>query len=164
MKIHQITYLHVTHAWLPSILPMKWDDPKTSCVAHLAHSVWCLRPSGRNLGTLCSQVMISAVPKCGVIHTPIQQKRRNFWTNNVVMPFEIKNLPKYVRLSIWWLKAPSLTFAEKFVPQDFTISAAPVFMGPANTCYWQIQWFSFCKSVCMSAVHVFNWQMPKPAW
>ena len=36
--------------------------------------VWCLRPSGKNLGNLRSQVTISAVPKSGVILTPIQQK------------------------------------------------------------------------------------------
>ena len=31
--------------------------------------VWCLRPSGRNLGTFQSQVTISEVPKCRVILT-----------------------------------------------------------------------------------------------
>ena len=39
----------------------------TYCVGHLWF--WCLRPSGRNLGTLWCQVTISAVPKCGVILT-----------------------------------------------------------------------------------------------
>ena len=36
--------------------------------------VWGLWSSGKNLGTLPSQITISQVPKCGVILTPIYQK------------------------------------------------------------------------------------------
>ena len=50
------------------------------------------------------------------------------------MPFEILNLQKYLRGSILLVKAPSLTSAEIFVPQDFTIRAAPRLSGPANMC------------------------------
>ena len=37
-------------------------------------------------------------------------------------------------LYIFLIKAPSLIFAEIFVRKDFTIRAAPGFMGPAKTC------------------------------
>ena len=84
---------------------------------HIVRFFWCLIPSGRNLGTLCSQVTISAVPK-------------NVQSN----PSIFRIYQKYVRWSILWLKAPSQTFDEIFVPQDFTINDAPGRMAPANTC------------------------------
>ena len=37
--------------------------------------VWCLRPSGKNLGILRSQIIISAVPKCGVILQNLESKK-----------------------------------------------------------------------------------------
>ena len=36
--------------------------------------VWCLKTSGRNLGSLQRHVIISKEPKCRVILTPIKQK------------------------------------------------------------------------------------------
>ena len=65
---------------------MSWQkkSSKTSCVAHLADCMcpycffWCLRPSGRNLGTLCSQITISAVRNCKAIYTPIEQNSCTF--------------------------------------------------------------------------------------
>ena len=46
--------------------------------------------SGRNLRTLRNQVTISAVPKCRVILTQIQQNNHNFLINNaILMSFEI---------------------------------------------------------------------------
>ena len=68
-------YPRFTRVWLPSILPMIWEPSRTSCVKLCPYPfVWCLRPSGSNLGTLWSRVTISAVPKCIVILTPIHQK------------------------------------------------------------------------------------------
>ena len=76
--------------------------------------VWCLTPAGRNLVTFWSQVKISEVAEGGEMLTlcltdwskiavtfePIMQFGR---------PLIIRIYKKYVRWSILWLKAPSLS-------------------------------------------------------
>ena len=57
---------------------------------------------------------------------------------------------KYVRWSIFLLKAPFLTFTEIIVPQDFTIRDAHGFRGPANTCVAQT--IKFCILLTKSGV------------
>ena len=53
------------------------------------HFVWCMRPSGRNLGTFQSQVKISKGAEGGEIN----KNCRNFLKNNaMLMPFEIENV------------------------------------------------------------------------
>ena len=64
-----------THVWLPSILPLRWEPSKTSCVWHLWPSVSIpLCGVWDRLRTPWSPVAISEVPKCGVFLTQIQQK------------------------------------------------------------------------------------------
>ena len=88
-------HLYSTSVWLPSILPLRWESSKTSCVAHLALSVPI--PSSGVWDHLVEIWGLSQVrlqfpksPKVGKSLTKINKNRRNFWTDNaILMPFEI---------------------------------------------------------------------------
>ena len=60
------------------------------------------------------------------------------------MPFDIKSLQKICDVVYLWLKPKSVTFADKFVPQDFNIKTAPGFKGPA--CYIIYSFDTFISS------------------
>ena len=88
---------------------------------------WCLRPSGRNMGTLQSQGTICAVPKCRVIITKILQNCLNFYSNNAIcMLFEIYNLQKICRLGFSRIQSTNSNICWYILLLGF--------IGPANIC------------------------------
>ena len=76
-KGNRMTLPYTAHMF-GSLLSFPWNQNHQTLpvcnTCHLMSLSICLRPSSKNLGTLPSPVMISQVPKCGVIFKQIHQK------------------------------------------------------------------------------------------
>ena len=84
-----------TSVWLPSILPLRWESPKTSCGPHLALSV-PIPSSGvwdqlEEIWALSEvRLRFPKLPKVEKSLTKITKSHHNFWTNKaILMAFEV---------------------------------------------------------------------------